>query len=250
MKDICITCCWEGLANGAWHLLKLLVWPAIIYAGIYGLGSVAFLANLRAKVGPVGRLEVAHDSWAYMLAHPYRYGIIKREGVDDVPSRWLKTSICAVYARLLHALVFVWPVLLAYFAVISVLGTVLFGVLLGVGYVSPDFTKDGWVSKTNLRDWESWPDDWTFLLRMPAVYYVVGTALFSAAFHFTAFLHGLAMVGFAVLCILPVLALIAAVVFGSRKIVREKDDGTTKVGLAAEFLASKKEGWCKMVEIK
>ena len=248
MKEICITCCWEGLAHTAWALAKLAFWPAVIYAGVYALGAIAFLANLRAKVGPFGRLEVAHDSWAYMLARPYRYGITKRRG--ELDEDWANTSICAIYARLLNMLLFVWPVLLAYLAAASVLGTVLFGVLFGVGYVSPDFTKEGWLGVNKLRKPDNWPTDWRFILRMPLPYYMAAFGLFMIAFHFTTFLHGVWVGLLALLCVLPLIALVVGVVFGSRKIVREKDDGTTSVGLAAEFLESKKERWCKVVEIK
>lgn len=251
MKNICITCCWEGLVSSAWFLAKLAFWPAVVYASVYAIGAIAFLANLRAKVGPTGKLVVEHDSWAYMLARPYRYGKIKA-AVDkyDYSAYWLKpTSICAVYARLLNMLLFVWPVLLVYLAVVSLLGTVLFGVLLGTGYVRPDFAKDGWLGRIDLRDWESWPNSWRFPLRLPIVYYMAGFLLFMAITHFTTLLHGLWFALLSALCLLPLLGLMFAVVYGSRKIVREKDDGTTRVGLAAEFLESKKERWCKMVDV-
>jgi hypothetical protein len=248
MKDICITCCWEGLVTYGWHLAKLAFWPAVIYAAVYGLGAIAFLANLRAKVGPTGRSVVEHDSWAYMLARPYRYGKLKA-GYER-PEWTEPTGICSLYARLFNMLLFVWPFLLVYLAVVSLLGTVLFGVLLGVGYVRPDFTHEGWVSRVDVADIDSWPNSWRVLLRLPFVYYLAAFTLFMVIAHFTAFLHGLWLTLLVILCILPLLALIAAVVFGSRKVVREKDDGTTKVGLAAEFIASKKEGWCKIVEIK
>lgn len=243
-----------------WQMLKLAFWPAVVYASIYAIGAIAFLANLRAKVGPSGRLVVEHDSWAYMLARPYRYGKVKaaveRYGSLEAAVRnsldedWFNTGICALYARLLNMLLFVWPVVLVYLVLASVLGTVLFRVLLGVGYVRPDLTKDGWVGKVVVRNFDSWPDNFGVLLYLPVTYYAAAFLLFMVTTHFTVFLHGAWFMLLGVLCLLPLLGLIAAVVFGSRKVMREKDDGATRVGLAAEFLASKKEGWCKMVEIK
>lgn len=260
MKDVCITCCWSGLVEFAWHLAKLVAWPALIYGVVYVVGAVVFLANLRAKVGPSGKLVVEWDSWAYMLARPYRYGkinaAVERYGSvesavrNNLDEDWFNTSICPLYARLLNMLLFVWPVLLVYFAAVSVLGTLLFGVVMGVGYARPDFTKDGWMARVVVRDYDLWPNGWTFLLRIPVVYYITAFALFMITMHFTMFLHGLWFTLLGVLCVLPVIAIVVALVFGSRKVMREKDGGATRVGLAAEFLASKKEGWCKMVEIK
>lgn len=261
MKDICITCCWEGLVTFGWHLLKLVFWPAVVYAGVYALGAVAFLANLRAKVGPTGRLVVEHDSWAFMLARPYRYGKIKaavekygsleNAVYEELPRSWVQpTGICPLYARLLNMLLFVWPALLVYFVVGSVLGTVLFGAIFGVGYVSPDLTRDSWLIIVQLRDIDTWPNGWGVLLRVPVMYYMAVFALYMAIAHWNAFLHGLWFTLLGVLCLLPLIALAAAVIFISRKVFREKDDGETRVGMAAEFLASKKEGWCKVVEIK
>lgn len=253
MKEICITCCWEGLVAFAWLALKLAFWPAVVYGVVYAVGAVAFLANLRAKVGPFGRLEVAHDSWAYMLARPYRYGKIKAMDNDAVHYRsdWFKpTSICVIYARLLNALLFVWPVVLVYLGAVSVLGTVVFGVLLGIGYVKPNLAEEGWVEKVKVRDWESWPQGWRFLLRLPFLYYAAAFLLYKAVVHFSQLLHDLWIGLLVLLCLLPALGVIAAVVYISRKVVREKDDETTSVGLAAEYVASKKERWCKLVEIK
>lgn len=261
MKEICITCCWEGLVHAAWLMIKLAFWPAVVYAGVYALGAVAFLANLRAKVGPSGRLEVAHDSWEYMLARPMRYGRIKAAKdtwgfltpakQHELPDSWFRpTGICSLYARLLNMLLFVWPFLLVYLVGGSLLGTVLFGLVFGVGYVTPDFAKEGWLKRTLVRNPDDWPANWTVVLRVPLMYYVAVFTLFMIAFHFTAFLQGVWMAFLGVLCLLPLIGLITGVVYGSRKIVREKDDETTSVGLAAEFLAAKKEGWCKMVEVK
>lgn len=259
MKDICITCCWQDIVAGAWVFAKLAFWPLVVYAGVYVTGAVAFLANLRAKVGPYGRLEVAHDSWAYMLARPRRYTKIQ-EMVEEYGSLkrakyhheylFKPTSICAVYAQLLNMLLFVWPFVVLYLIVMSVLGTALFGVLFGVGYVKPKIANKGWLELVELRESDDWPNGLGVLLYIPVTYYVIGILLFMAVTHLGMLLHG-AWIGLMVaLCLLPLIALVLGVVYGSRKVRREKDDGATRVGLAAEFLESKKKRWCRVVEIK
>ena len=259
MKDICITCCWQDIVHFAWVFAKLAFWPLVVYGVVYLFGACAFLANLRAKVGPYGRLEVAHDSWAYMLARPKRYTEIQ-EAIKEYGSLeqakyhheylFKPTSICAVYARLLNMLLFVWPFVTLYLIVMSVLGTTLFGVLLGVGYVKPKMAAKGWLELVKLRESDDWPNNPKVFLYLPATYYAAAFLLFMAVTHLSALLQGMWMVLMAALCLLPLIGVVLVVVYGSRKVVREKDDGATKVGLAAEFLESKKERFCKVVEIK
>jgi hypothetical protein len=259
VNDICITCCWQDFVHYAWVLAKLAFWPLVVYAVVYATGAVAFLANLRAKVGPYGRLEVAHDSWAYMLARPKRYTDIQKmietcgslaRAKEHYSYLFEPTSICAVYARLLNMLLFVWPFVTLYLIVLSMGGTVLFGVILGIGYVKPKMSSNGWLELVKLREPDNWPNSPKVLLYVPITYYVAAFLLVTAVLNFGMLLRGAWLALIVTLCLLPLIALVLAVVYGSRKVMRERDDADTSVGLAAEFLESKKERFCKVVEIK
>lgn len=240
--------CWWSIVADVGHFFAL-VWPVLaVYGLLYAAGATAFLINLRVRAGESGRLEVPWNSWAFMLASPYRYGRIK-DAVEtygslkeaEVPSKWVSsTSICSIYARMFNMLLFVWPVLLVYFAVGTVLGTVFFGVILGVGYARPDFTRDGWFRSVYLR---TPADRWQSLLTIPFIWYVVVGLVILITFHFLALVKVL-------LCIAPVLAFIAAVVFLTRKVVMEHDDSETTVGALTEYAAARKEKFCKVVDIK
>src|SRR5689334_16844672 len=109
-----ITCCWWALVEDAVWLARH-GWPYLaVYGGLYAVGAAAFVVNVHHQDGVIDT-----DSWAYMIAHPMRYGGHRPQASVG--------GICPFYAALFNMLLFVWLFLLLYFAVATVVGTVFVG---------------------------------------------------------------------------------------------------------------------------
>lgn len=221
-------------------------WPVWAgYAALYVVGAAIFLANLRANKDTAGSLYVATDGWAYMLAHPYRYGQI-RIGNDRPVSWHRRTSICVIYARAFNALLTVWPVLLLYFAITCGLGSLFFGLLLGAGRVRPNLSNDGFLE---VVDFYGSVGDWQWY-KVPAVYLFGGVFVGLAIFKFALLAKILLAVGTILVCTSPAVAIVVGSTFVVHKVRKEKGDATTSVGMLSEYVAAHKEKFCKMVAIK
>lgn len=243
--------CWWAIVAGFGHFIAF-VWPVlVVYAVLYAAGAAAFLINLRFKAGESGRLEVLWNSWAYMLARPYRYGQITKYGESFQRARraeWFgDTSICLIYARLFNMLLFVWPVLLLWFALACAVGTIFLGGLLGAAYVRPNLSNDAFLDAVEVRDIKHW-------YQLPLVYELSLFLAFLVVFKWATFLRLLGTTGKVLLCIAPILVFIGLVVYFSRKVYRkvyrEHGDRETTVGALTEYVEARKEKFCKIVEIK
>lgn len=220
-------CCWatlmEILGRAAWAVR----WPVAIYAALYAVGAGIFLLTLRLQ-SEDGGLIVDQNSWAYMLAYPMRYGGHRSE-------KRTATSICSVYAKLFNMLLFVWPVLLVYFAVTCVIGTA-WGLLLFGAVVYPDLHGAGFITAKRVTG-NFWPGAVTVPL----------TALILAGWKIKVLIHFAVVVGWYSLCLAPILVAIA---IGTYLVLRYRSPNPNAVSAAVEYAAARKGKFCKMVAIR
>lgn len=236
----------------------LVVWPVLAgYAILYAVGAAALLVNLRANRDDYGNLFVKWDSLIYKLAHPYKYGKI-RKAVEmhgtlsnalkfTLNDDWfIRTSICVIYARAFNALLFMWPAVLVYWAIVCSGGTLLFGLLLGGAYIRPNLYNDAWLE---VVDFYTDDNDWAWY-KAPVVY-LAGAAVASLAIFKLALLAKILLVITAVLlCISPAVAIVAGSTLVVKRIRRDSNDPTTSVAVFSEYVAARKEKFCKLVAIK
>lgn len=215
-------CCWMDLMGLIGHGLWLARWPLAVYALLYVVGAAVFLLTLRIQ-SEDGTLTVDRASIAYMLAHPMRYGGLRNH--KD------QSSICLFYARMFNMLLFVWPVLGLYFIVM--LTVISAGGLLLIGEVAyPDLSEPGFFGSHEVVPFT------TAWITVPAA--LITLMIYKRG----PLLHFLGMVGWAVLCLLPVLiviGLISSTVLG----LRTNSEGALAV---KEAFAAKKDKFCKLVK--
>lgn len=213
----------EVLGRTAWAVR----WPIIIYAALYAVGAGIFLLTLRFQ-SEDGRLVVGQNSWAYMLAYPMKYGGHRTE-------KRTTTSICSVYAKLFNMLLFVWPVLLAYFAITTVVGSTL-GMLLFGAVVYPDLYEDGFLCGRRVTG-----NFWPGLVTIPLALLIL------AGWKIKVLIHFVVVVGWYSLCLAPILVAIA---IGTYLVLRYRSPNPNEVSAVVEYAAARKEKFCKMVSIR
>lgn len=224
-----VWCCWTRLIEAIWFALWTLRWPIFIYAAVYTLGAALFLVYLRIK-SEDGKLTVDTSSWAYMIAHPMRYGGMRSKDVSG--------SICAFYARMLHMLVGVWPFLLIWFIFVSIAGVTIVFLLFG-HILIPDLREEMFFRTKKI----------TFPL---ALVTLPITLVALAIYNFRALLDWLADFGWMTLCLGPVIVVIilaAFIVIWLRWNIYGQGD-SKKVSALREVIASNKEKFCKRIYFK
>jgi hypothetical protein len=217
--------------------LWVLRWPAAIYAGIYIFGAILFL--LKLKIGSEdGKLVVDTGSWAYMIAHPMRYG--GHRAVEPIG------SICPFYARMLNMLLFVWPFLLIYFLLMLTAGNVM-GLLITGRWIFPDLSKDGFI---RLRPF--------FFDGIPTLIVTGSLALLALlailAINGWRLLVFLATIGWGLLCLSPAIVAITIIIvailyFRSGRFLSEPERGE-QVSAAREVILAHKHKFCKGIKFK
>lgn len=217
-------CCWMDLMDFIGHGLWLARWPLAMYALLYGVGAAVFLLTLRIQSDD-GTLTVDRASTAYMLAHPMRYGGL-RQHKDQ-------SSICLFYARMFNMLLFVWPVLGLWF-IFQLTVVSLFGLLIIGEVVYPDLSEPGFFG---LHEVVPFTTAWITIptLLMALMIYKRGPLL-----------HFLGIVGWATLCLLPVLIVIG-LISGTVLGLRTNSEGALAV---KEAFAAKKDKFCKLVQFR
>lgn len=233
--------CWQMAVHGIYRFFAFW-WPAFaIYGTLYAIGAATFLLSLRLK-SEDGKLTVNYDSLAYKLAHPVRWGNMKRD-LERNPEFYQEFydgqqgSICAFYAALFNMLLFIWPqVLLFWLLACTILAFVRF-LIIGEWLV-PDLREATW-----LREVKIWHQP------VPPIAFVLPAAfLVWALWNFTSLMHVLMIIGMGLLCATPFLIGIAVVVFVTRKVYIAQP-GETASAVKEVFIANK-ERFCKLVEYK
>jgi hypothetical protein len=218
--------CWTMLAGEIGGFFWALRWPIAVYAGLYAVGAAAFLLSLRFKSHD-GRLIVGRDSWAYMIAHPMRYG-------GHRPHKGHQGSICTFYARMFNMLLVVWPFLLVYFALATTFGSAV------------TFAFASHVVYPSLR--EEWFVTSRALTRVPLAVVTIPAALLLLAIMFRgSLLRWLSVAAWAVLCASPVL--IALALTGASYFKVRRSDGET-ASAVREVIVAQKQRFCKFIQFE
>lgn len=230
-----IWCCWANLAQFLYRSVWVIRWPIAIYALLYAVGASIFLVALRIR-SENEQLTVDRKSWCYLLAHPLRYA-----GHSTKTEK--NTSICVFYATMFNMLLTVWPIALFYWIICTVVGSV-GGFLICSTIVYPDLGEEMFLATKILLKRENGKPFLLSLVSGPT------TILILALFHLHALLMFLERLGWALLCLLPLIAVIGAISWSSRKVYAAKlGEGTTSSAVK-EFLGSKKDKFCKIVRFK
>lgn len=219
-------CCWATLAQDIVHFFWLIRWPIAIYAALYALGAATFLLSLRFKSRD-GRLIVDRRSWAYMIAHPMRYGGHRTHKGDQ-------GSICAFYARMFNMLLFVWPFLLVWFALGTIFGSIVMFALAG-RVIWPDLHESAFFDERSLT-------------RVPLVVVTFPAVVLTLAILYRgAVLRWLTVAMWVVLCLSPALVAMVLAVAGYRKVRHPK----TETALAVrEVIDAQKHKFCKLIQFE
>jgi hypothetical protein len=230
------------LANAvSWYIYDLVInywWIAVAYVILYAISATIFLLTLRIK-SEDGSLTVNRDSLAYLIAYPmYRHTKANKEWrLERLPNQG---SICKFFIRMFHMLFLIWPFLVIYFAGVLTIGNVI-GIMVFGQYVTLDLTEDGF--------WQA-HDIYIGRRRLiPLMVPAFGLLLLGLViFKFSFLLKILGALAFGILCISPILIAVAAIVGGIIYVaLTDEAHGSAKVFVAKEFLASKKEKFCKMI---
>lgn len=222
-------------------------WPLFAgYAVLYAITAALFLLTLKVK-SEDGSLVVGRDSLPWKLAHPYLYGQIRRyphryetkilaDGSEYTDYPLPKTgNICAFYARLFNMVLFVWPVLLLYFAVGTVVAS-LIGLLIHGGIYLPDLSCDAFFRRVPVAP-------------VPLIGPAAGLALLVLAIFNTGVLWSLTkFIAWGIVCGLPLIALIVLGVFGTVRFATAKPGDS--VSVFKEAVSAKKERFCKMIQYR
>lgn len=233
--------CWHDIVSGIYGFFAF-SWPAFaVYGALYAIGAAAFLLSLRLG-SEDGKLIVEYDSLAYKLAHPVRWGSMKRD-LERNPEfyeeiyRDEKGSICTFYASLFNMLLFIWPFVLLFW-LLACTGAAAIRFLITGQWMVPDLrARDMW-----LRDVQLWNG-------LPPILYLGPLALLIAALiNIWAVLSLFKTVGLVMACLLPFAAIIALIVYGSFKTYVAQPGETASA--VKEVLVANKEKFCKLVEYK
>lgn len=222
-------CCWSDLMTFIGHALWVLRWVGLSYALLYAAGAASFLLLLRLQSSD-GRLVVRKKSWAYMFAHPMRYGD-HRSQTNDIG------NICGFYARMFNMLIFVWPFLLIWFLLVATIGNML-TMLLAATFLWPDLRSDGFIRARFL--FGDGPKPIVLL-------WLVTGLIVLAVLRFHRLMHVLGAIGWATLCLIPALAAAAAVL---TVFILGRSPKENAVNATLEVVAAKKDRFCKMVEFR
>ena len=218
--------CWTILAQEIGGFFWALRWPIAVYAGLYAIGAAAFLLSLRFKSRD-GRLVVDRCSWAYMIAHPMRYGGHRAHKGDQ-------GSICAFYARMFNMLLFVWPFLLVWFALIATFGSVITFAFAG-RVCWPDLHEEGFFTSQSLT-------------RVPLVVVTApATLLLLVIMYRGAVLRWLSTAVWAVLCVSPALIVLALMAAGYFNVRRSEGETASAV---REVIVAQKHRFCKFIQFE
>lgn len=217
--------CWTMLAGEVGAFFWALRWPIAVYAGLYAIGAAAFLLSLRFKSRD-GRLIVSRDSWAYMIAHPMRYGGHRKH-------KGGQGSICTFYARMFNMLLIIWPLLLIYFALVLTVGSVFYFLLAG-HVLCPDLREAGFVRYCRV----TFP---LIVVTAPLGLIVWGIIKHAALF------RALRIAGWAVLCISPALVLVALL---AAALYKSRDPKSETASAFREVVVAQKHRFCKFIQFE
>lgn len=236
--------CWHALAGGIYWFFAVF-WPVFaVYGALYAVGAAAFLLSLRIK-SEDGKLVVAYDSLAYKLAHPMLWSRRQRNLADDPEyyNAYRRTehdrsgSICTFYASLFNMLMFIWPLVLLYWLFCCTVASLVKFLLAG-DWMVPDLQGDLWLRDVKL--WNKWYPPLAVI--GPLAVLVAMAVNFGAVWSVAKFVAMFAV------CLLPVAAFLALVIYGTRKVYIAKPGETASV--VKEAITANKEKFCKLVEYR